>query len=276
MSRLKNPLEVYKLLPRSNCRLCGVPTCMAFAAAVIKGEKGLADCPQLGGDIIARFGGKIEKHVTLEEHQERLLEQLRGEIAKIDFPSAAQRLGATLSGGRLRVKCFGRDFYVDSKGGITSECHINAWITAPLLNYIVSGAGTGAAGVWAPFRELRNGAKWDPLYSHFCEEPLKQTADAHTSLFEDILYTFGGRPTPEGFSADFALVLHPLPKVPVLFSYCGPEEGLESRLSIFFDVTVEDNLNIESVYLLGVGLAAMFGRITARHGNHHRTTKRQT
>jgi hypothetical protein len=242
---------------------------MAFAAAVIKGDKALADCPLLGGDIIARFGGKIEKHVTLEEQQERLLNQLREDITKIDFPSAAQRLGASLDGGRLRIKCFGRDFYVDSGGTITSECHINAWITAPLLNYIVSAAGTAAAGVWAPFRELKQGAKWNPLYSHYCEEPLRQTVDSHTELFEDILYTLGGRPAAVSFSADFALVLHPLPKVPVLFSYSGPEEGLESRLCIFFDVTVEDNLNIESVYLLGVGLATMFGRITARHGIYH-------
>lgn len=270
MSRLKNPLEVYKLLPKSNCRQCGVPTCMAFAAAVIKGEKGLADCPQLGGDIIERFSGKIDKHITLEEQQERLLEQLRGEITKIDFPSAAQRLGASFSGGRLRIKCFGRNFYVDPRGSITSECHINSWITAPLLNYIVSGAGTSAAGEWVPFRELKNGTKWNPLYSHFCEEPLKQTADNHTGLFEDILYTFGGRPAAESFSADFSLVLHPLPKVPILFSYCGPEDGLESRLNIFFDVTVEDNLNIESVYLLGAGLATMFGKISARHGSSYR------
>ena len=40
-------LEVFKLLPRTNCRECGVPTCMAFAAKLVEGEAGLKDCPPL-------------------------------------------------------------------------------------------------------------------------------------------------------------------------------------------------------------------------------------
>ncbi len=40
-------LEVFKLLPRSNCRDCGVPTCMAYAAQLIDGERCLEDCPAL-------------------------------------------------------------------------------------------------------------------------------------------------------------------------------------------------------------------------------------
>jgi len=40
-------LEVFKLLPRSNCKECGVPSCMAYAAQVIEGEKCLEDCPPL-------------------------------------------------------------------------------------------------------------------------------------------------------------------------------------------------------------------------------------
>ena len=41
------PLEVYKRLPRTNCRDCGEPTCMAFAARLARGETGLIRCPHL-------------------------------------------------------------------------------------------------------------------------------------------------------------------------------------------------------------------------------------
>jgi ArsR family metal-binding transcriptional regulator len=40
-------LEVFKLLPRTNCRECGVPSCMAFAAKLSQGEVGLDECPPL-------------------------------------------------------------------------------------------------------------------------------------------------------------------------------------------------------------------------------------
>ncbi|AEG13927.1 Fe-S cluster domain protein [Desulfofundulus kuznetsovii DSM 6115] len=40
-------LDVYKLLPRTNCGNCGEKNCMAFAARLIKQEFTLADCTPL-------------------------------------------------------------------------------------------------------------------------------------------------------------------------------------------------------------------------------------
>lgn len=41
------PLEIYKRLPRTNCRECGDPSCMAFAARLARGEARLDLCPHL-------------------------------------------------------------------------------------------------------------------------------------------------------------------------------------------------------------------------------------
>ncbi len=43
-----HPLTIYKLLPRTNCRDCGQPTCMAFAVLAASGAKGAVDCPSMG------------------------------------------------------------------------------------------------------------------------------------------------------------------------------------------------------------------------------------
>ena len=40
-------LEILKLLPKTNCRECGEPTCMVFAVSVSEGIKGPEDCPPL-------------------------------------------------------------------------------------------------------------------------------------------------------------------------------------------------------------------------------------
>ena len=40
-------IEILKLLPKTNCRECGAPTCMVFATWLAEGGKGVADCPQL-------------------------------------------------------------------------------------------------------------------------------------------------------------------------------------------------------------------------------------
>ena len=44
---IPRPLDVFKLLPRKNCKECGEPTCMAFALRVINNELELGKCPLL-------------------------------------------------------------------------------------------------------------------------------------------------------------------------------------------------------------------------------------
>ena len=40
-------MEILKLLPMTNCKLCGYPTCMAYAAALREGEISLEACQPL-------------------------------------------------------------------------------------------------------------------------------------------------------------------------------------------------------------------------------------
>jgi len=202
VSQVDNPLQLYKLLPKTNCRQCQVPTCMAFAAAVIKGQKRLDNCPHLDSDIIERFDVKTHKRETIEQQQEQLVEQLKKEIVTVDFSLSAERLGALFAGGKLTIKCLGKDFVVDSKGNVTSNCHINPWIAIPLLNYVSSSAGKNISRTWVPFRELNGGMTWNLFYEQKCEKPLKQIADQHTDLFQDLLYIFGGRPEEVSFTSD--------------------------------------------------------------------------
>ena len=48
-------LDVLKLLPRTNCRACGQPTCMVFAVQVCQGVQGLAACPCLDPENLQRL-----------------------------------------------------------------------------------------------------------------------------------------------------------------------------------------------------------------------------
>lgn len=40
-------MEVYKLLPRTNCKACGQPSCFVFANKLVAGQVRLQDCPEL-------------------------------------------------------------------------------------------------------------------------------------------------------------------------------------------------------------------------------------
>jgi len=42
------PMAIYKLLPNTNCKECGEPTCYSFALKLAASKKKLVDCPNLG------------------------------------------------------------------------------------------------------------------------------------------------------------------------------------------------------------------------------------
>jgi len=40
-------LAIYKLLPKTNCKKCGSPTCLAFAMKLAMKKASLDDCPDV-------------------------------------------------------------------------------------------------------------------------------------------------------------------------------------------------------------------------------------
>ena len=45
-------LQIFKLLPKTNCGECGVPTCMAFAMKLAAKNAELAACPYASEEAI--------------------------------------------------------------------------------------------------------------------------------------------------------------------------------------------------------------------------------
>jgi len=54
-------IEILKLLPKTNCKECGEPTCMVFAARMAKGAKGPEDCPPMGTESKQRLAEYMSK-----------------------------------------------------------------------------------------------------------------------------------------------------------------------------------------------------------------------
>ncbi len=59
-------MEILKLLPKTNCRKCGEPTCMVFALRAVEGVKGPEDCPELTEekkDMLAEYLSRFHSGV---------------------------------------------------------------------------------------------------------------------------------------------------------------------------------------------------------------------
>ncbi|MFX1293515.1 MAG: (Fe-S)-binding protein [Promethearchaeota archaeon] len=72
-----NAFQIYKLLPKTNCRECGEATCMAFATKLINQERKIDECPYMLepkyktnyeqlSEILAPAKGALETGITLD------------------------------------------------------------------------------------------------------------------------------------------------------------------------------------------------------------------
>jgi acetyl-CoA decarbonylase/synthase complex subunit gamma len=58
-------LDIFKLLPKTNCGDCGVPTCMAFAMKLAQKKAELSECPHASEEAKATLGAASEPPIRL-------------------------------------------------------------------------------------------------------------------------------------------------------------------------------------------------------------------
>jgi hypothetical protein len=266
MQQFDNVLEVLKLLDKSNCRKCGEKSCMAFAAAVFKGQKKIDCCPAVPQEILARYGGQKKKNDVYEEDLQNAIRAMQADLKKLDFKTVAETIGGSFDGERLTVKIMGKDFSIDREGKVYTLIHVNSWVLVSTFNYIFHCKGVPVQQRWVPFRELPSGRDGAPLFVRQCVDPLKRLADKYPDLLVDMVDLFSGGQVSDQYESDIAVVLSPLPLVPMLICYWKPDDGIPSSLNVFFDATAEHNISIEGLRLLGTGITRMFEKLALLHG----------
>ena len=77
MPQLNSPMEILKLLDKSNCRDCKEATCLAFAATVFRRDKRLQQCTHLEAHIIEQYDDESSKQADCEREEDTALEVLK-------------------------------------------------------------------------------------------------------------------------------------------------------------------------------------------------------
>ena len=267
LEKFTNALEVFKVLPKTNCRECGETTCLAFAGSVFTGKTGLSSCPVIADDVLQRFGSDKSDINPIEEESSAVREKLLTQLLALDMHERARSIRAECKDDTITIPILGKLFSIDRHCNVTTDIHVNNWVLGSVLHYINYSKGIPLSSNWVPLRELPSGKDWYRLFGQQCENVLKSTADKYPDLFSDLVETFRGRMIDERFQSDVAVILSPLPLVPMLICYWHPEDGMESSLKLFFEDTAESNLGIEGLYTLGVGIALMLERLSKVHSN---------
>lgn len=266
-------VDLYRdVLPQTNCGDCGFPTCIAFASRVVADRLPLENCPHLSPETLDRCRPELEAQYaegrwTRRDMLADALAWARERAAKTDPADLPERLGGALvdgpDGPRLRLPYF-RDAVLLGDPEILREdgAALDRWEQVFLLNHMAQGGSARPSGRWKAFQEFPNTvSKVKSMRAHV-EEPLADRFSGKGDRLASRAKTIGGEPAgADAPSADRAIRLTPLPRIPVLLLFwdADPEEGTEAQVRLLFDETAAEHLDVESILFLSERIAALLG-----------------
>ncbi|HID01906.1 MAG TPA: DUF3786 domain-containing protein [Desulfobacterales bacterium] len=256
------PLEFIKFTPRTNCRECGYPACLAFAAAVTKGGENPEKCPyvdlaKLGDEFSGGNHGKdgldgVGK--LLDDKDVELVAYLQRKTSDIDFAAAAEAIGCEWSGPEkdcLLLQYFGRDVELSHDGiRIDGKDVEDPRDQILLYNYVHFAGGDKPTQEWIGMESLPNSISKIRTLRVYCEERISEYFAGKTDLLKTIAPQLGAetKENPEQ-SCSAAFFIPALPRLPlfVLFWDEEKEDGFPAKVKVLFDQKVLDFLDIESL-----------------------------
>lgn len=257
-------VDLYRdVLPKTNCRDCGFPTCLAFASKVVSEKHPLRHCPHLAADLLARCETELAEQYSQGKWLKRdlaedALQWARSRAASLAVEDLPARIGGELLqiGGDtvLRLPYFTDQLHIlGTTITRADDSELTRYEQVFILNHLAQGGSRPPTGKWKGFVEFPNTVSKMVSMKSTVEEPLIARFSGRTDELRRRALELGAQPMPaQGGSADVAVVFTPLPRVPValLFWDAAPGDEVEAQAKLMFDATVVEHLDIESIVFL--------------------------
>jgi len=241
-----NPIEIYKRLPKTNCRKCPPGTCMGLAVGIVRGDLRAEDCPELSPEDQAVVQGLVPRP---SDWRVDLVNSLLEDLKAVDLASRQEPLGLLHASDRdCSLIYMGRQIGVD---GTQVGPALDLWDQILVLRYLLGRGGVKPSGIWKAFRDLRDGSVKAEGFRKECERPLAQAFEhLGPETLQKRLQTLGGTPA-FGQVAPLALEIRPLPRVPLLLLVWPGDTDFGADAKILLDETATSFLDVESLIFLG-------------------------
>ncbi|MBU1171835.1 MAG: DUF3786 domain-containing protein [Proteobacteria bacterium] len=251
------------ILPRTNCKDCGFPTCLAFASMVVSEKHPLKNCPHIPADVLASCEKELEEQYAQGKWLKRDLAEdalawARSRASSMDIKDLPERVGGEIIesdlGMGLKLPYFKNYVLIfGDKMTLADGADLTRWEQVFILNHLAQGGKSKPRGVWKGFVQFPNTVSKIISMTTSVEEPLIEHFAGKKEELRDKALALGGTllPKEEG-TADISVLFTPLPRVPVvlLFWDSVPGEEFEPQVKLMFDETITEHLDIESIMFL--------------------------
>ncbi len=259
--RLLQILDLIKMLPRSNCKECGYPTCMAFATHVLREGEIPGKCPYWQPQDLAFVEQSLidqGEDTAYPDHLFSARKFVQGKIKEYDFSKIAEKISARLvkdeKGTSLVINLLERLYRVDKEQvEPLDDGEHDLWEHILLYNYVAEAGGRPLTGNWVPMESLPGSLAKRKVFVSGCEEKIAAAYSGRPDLLLKALKVLKADFPDLESNAEIAAVFYPLPMIPfqLLFWDADLDDGFSAQVKILFDETVLDYLDIESLVFLG-------------------------
>ncbi|WP_022669210.1 DUF3786 domain-containing protein [Desulfospira joergensenii] len=257
-----------RVLPRTNCKECGFPTCIAFAGMVVSEKHPLKNCPHIPADVLESAEEELEQQYKegkwlKKDMAKEALEWARQKASSMTLKDIASRIGGNLETRdgkeRIRLPCFNKELIItpddvrDSAGGQLSRNEQTF-----VYIHMAQGGSQEPSGRMKSLKEFPNTVSKILSMKTHVEDPLKKEFSSKAGKLALACEAFGGKDRKTAYdSPDLAYEFAAFPKVPVVLLFWDESQGFEAEVKLLFDETVILHLDIELIMFLSEHLAGM-------------------
>ena len=176
-------VDLYRdVLPKTNCRDCGFPTCLAFAAKVVSEKHPLGNCPHIAADLLARCEIELAEQYAQgkwlkKDMAEDALQWAKSKAASLAVEDLPARIGGELirigAETVLRLPYFNGHLHIIGTTVIRADgSELTRYEQVFILNHLAQGGSRQPSGRWKGFIEFPNTVSKMVSMKSAVEEPL--------------------------------------------------------------------------------------------------------
>jgi len=258
---MKNAVEIYKLLPKTNCGTCGMPTCFGFATKVASRMASITACVNLKEAVREEIAKDIEADkCSGGTIFEKTLEALKPKIAALDFVQVAKDFGADLSGNDRMALSFLNESYTVTRDRIIGFAGTTptAFISILIYNHLSMPSPPPVSGEWITFSSIPASHAKDKAWAGHVEDIVARHFTGNIKGLKKACVRMGGKKSKIKGSHDIAYEFRFFPRYPALLQVYDavPSEDFPAQCKLLLDKTVDKYLDIESIVVLGEEFAS--------------------
>ena len=156
-------------------------------------------------------------------------------------------LSGSVEEGAACIPLFGEDCCVRRDGVYKDAEKLDTIGSILVVRYLLRRAPDAMRHTWLPYRDLKDGAQFSGFIKTNIEDKIARAFQGKRAALAERLSALGAVACAEEVQGDIVLVVHPLPKVPVLCLFWDRDEEFPASFQFLFDGSASSYLDLEAL-----------------------------